>query len=132
MYLTDSIGDMLTRIRNALQAKKEFVDVPASRMKEKIAKILEEEGFISSYETKAIKGKDVLRINLKYGPDWKRVINVLRRVSTPGRRVYVGVDSIPKVLRGFGTAIVSTSKGLMTGESAKKAGLGGELILVVW
>ncbi|MCX5725580.1 MAG: 30S ribosomal protein S8 [Candidatus Saganbacteria bacterium] len=132
MYLTDSIGDMLTRIRNALSAKKEFVDIPASRVKEAIAKILEDEGFISKYETKTVKGKEGIRIILKYGPEWKQVIKVLRRVSTPGRRVYVGSDSIPKVLRGFGTAIVSTSKGLMTGEEAKKARLGGELLLVVW
>lgn len=132
MHVTDTIADMLTRIRNALQAKKESVDIPASLMKAAIAKVLKDEGFISKYENKILKGKGVLRITLKYGPEGKSIIKVMRRVSTPGRRTYVAKDSIPKVLRGFGISIISTSKGIMTGEEAAKAGLGGEVICIVW
>jgi small subunit ribosomal protein S8 len=128
----DSIADMLVRLRNGLNAKKESVDVPHSKMKEEIAKLLLAEGFIGSYESHERMKKRHLRIKLKYSADRKPVIAGLRRVSTPGRRVYVGAAKVPRVQAGFGTALVSTSKGLMTDEAARQQKLGGEIICYIW
>ncbi|HVN67237.1 MAG TPA: 30S ribosomal protein S8 [Candidatus Sulfotelmatobacter sp.] len=128
----DSIADMLVRLRSGLNAKKESVDVPHSKMKEEIAKLLLAEGFIGQYETHERMKKKHLRIKLKYTPDRKSVIAKLLRVSTPGRRVYVGAAKVPRVQAGFGTALISTSKGLMTDEAARRQKLGGEVICYIW
>jgi small subunit ribosomal protein S8 len=132
MTVTDSIGDMLSRIRNAATARMETVDIPHSRMKEEIAKVLKEEGFIGRIETPTKTGKKVIRITLKYRPNKERAITELRRVSKPGRRVYVGLRSIPKVLSGFGTAILSTQQGIMTDSDARAKKVGGEVLCYVW
>lgn len=128
--MTDPISDMLTRIRNANRAVLPVIDLPHSRMKESIAKILKKEGYISEYsvEGKAIKS---LRLKLKY-QGRKGVIEGLRRVSTPGLRRYSGATKIPRVVAGLGTSIISTSKGLMTGTEARRQNLGGELICYIW
>lgn len=131
MIMTDPIADMLTRIRNAVQARHDVVEVPANKEKIAIAKILKEEGFISNY---SIDGdvKKVITITLKYGPNNEKVINGLRRISKPGLRAYAKVDSIPRVLNGLGIAIISTSHGLMTDKEAKAKHVGGEVIAYVW
>ena len=131
MHITDPIADMLTRIRNANIARHDTVDVPASNMKKSIAQILLDEGYIKSYQIVDDGTQGVIHITLKYnGKD--KVITGLRRVSKPGLRVYVGADELPRVLRGLGIAIVSTSKGVMTDREARKAGVGGEVIAYIW
>lgn len=132
MSMTDPIADMLTRIRNANMVHHEYVDIPASKMKEAIARILLKEGFIRNYKLIEDGKQGILRIYLKYGPNGERVINQLVRVSKPGRRVYVGKDELPRVRGGLGIAIISTSKGIMTSAEAKKLGIGGEVICYVW
>jgi small subunit ribosomal protein S8 len=131
MQITDPIADMLTRIRNANNARHETVDVPASKLKLAIAKILMEEGYIKSYQFIEDGNQGVIRITLKYlGKE--KVITGLRRVSKPGLRMYAGADDLPKVLRGLGIAIISTSKGVMTDKNARKEHVGGEVLAFVW
>lgn len=131
MHITDPIADMLTRIRNANSARHDTVDVPASNMKKIIAQILLDEGYIKSYQIVDDGAQGVIHITLKYnGKD--KVITGLRRVSKPGLRVYVGADELPRVLRGLGIAIVSTSKGVMTDKAARAAHIGGEVLAFVW
>ena len=130
--MTDTIADMLTRIRNALVAKHEVVEVPASNMKKEIARILLQEGYITNYEVVAdgVQGKIV--ITLKYGPNGEKVISGLKRISKPGLRIYAGCDELPRVLGGLGIAIISTSKGVMTDKEAKRGNHGGEVLAYVW
>ena len=132
MHITDPIADMLTRIRNANNAKHETVDVPASNMKKSIAQILLDEGYIKSFQIIDDCTQGVIRITLKYGPGKEKVLTGLRRVSKPGLRVYAGASEMPKVLRGLGIAIVSTSKGVMTDKAARAAHVGGEVLAFVW
>ena len=132
MHITDSIADMLTRIRNAGAAKHETVDVPASKMKKAIAQILLDEGYIKSFQLIEDGKQGIIRIVLKYGENKTSVISGLRRVSKPGLRVYAGADELPRVLRGLGTAIVSTSKGVMTDKKAREAHVGGEVLAFIW
>ena len=132
MSMTDPIADFLTRIRNGLQADKELVDVPASRFKAELARILVEQGYIEEYSTEAARVGQVLRLRLKYTEDRRPVISGIERVSRPGRRAYVAGDEVPRVLGGMGTAIISTSRGVMTGHDAKRAGVGGEVVAHVW
>jgi len=131
MHITDPIADMLTRIRNANNAKHETVDVPASNMKKSIAQILLDEGYIKSFQLIDDGTQGVIRITLKYN-NKEKVISGLRRVSKPGLRVYAGADELPKVLRGLGIAIISTSKGVMTDKAARAAHVGGEVLAFVW
>ncbi|MCR5825871.1 MAG: 30S ribosomal protein S8 [Oscillospiraceae bacterium] len=131
MHITDPIADMLTRIRNANNARHETVDVPASKMKKSIAQILLDEGYIKSFQVEDDGVQGMIHITLKYnGKD--KVITGLRRVSKPGLRVYVGADELPRVLRGLGVAIVSTSKGVMTDRAARASHVGGEVLAFVW
>ena len=133
MAMTDPIADMLTRIRNGLQAGHETVAIPASKVKIEIARILKQEGFINNYTVEGETVKDkVVTIELKYGPDNTKVITGLKRISKPGLRVYAKGDNIPRVLNGLGVAIISTSKGLMSDRDARKANLGGEVVAYVW
>ncbi len=130
--MTDPIADYLTRIRNASKAGHPWVNIPASKMKKGITKILMKEGFIESYRIIEFEGKLYIRILLKYQEDGKGVIKGLERVSKPGLRKYVGKDDIPRVLDGLGVTILTTSKGIMTGKKARRLGLGGEVICNVW
>lgn len=132
MYLTDPIADMLTRIRNGLQARLELVELPASKIKAEIARILKEEGFISRFEVLTKRNRKLIRITLKYGPDKKSMITTLKRVSTPGRRIYVDKSSIPKIRGGFGLAILTTPKGILTDRQAREIKTGGEVLCYVW
>ena len=132
MLITDPIADMLTRIRNALVAKHETVDVPASNMKLAIAEILLNEGYIKSYSVNEEGVEKMMNIVLKYGPNHQRVITGLKRVSKPGLRVYARKDRLPKVLNGLGIAIISTAKGIMTDREARKQGVGGEVLAYIW
>ena len=132
MHITDPIADMLTRIRNANNAKHDSVDVPASNMKKSIAQILLDEGYIKSYQIVDDGTQGIIRITLKYNAGKEKVITGLRRVSKPGLRVYVGADELPRVLRGLGIAIVSTSKGVMTDKKAREAHVGGEVLAFIW
>lgn len=132
MQITDPIADLLTRIRNANSAKHESVDVPASNMKKAIVEILKEEGYIKEYQIIEDGKQGVIRITLKYGPKNEKVISGLKRVSKPGLRYYAGADELPRVLKGLGIAIVSTSKGVMTDKEARKANIGGEVLAFVW
>ena len=132
MQITDPVADMLTRIRNANTAKHESVDVPASNLKKAIAKILLDEGYIKSYEVVEDGTQGVIRIQLKYLAGKEKVISGLRRVSKPGLRVYAGADELPKVLKGLGVAIISTSKGVMTDKAARANHVGGEVLAFVW
>ena len=132
MQITDPIADMLTRIRNAGVAKHETVDVPASKMKKAIAEILLNEGYIKSFQIIDDGTQGIIRITLKYLPGKEKTIQGLRRVSKPGLRVYAGADELPKVLKGLGIAIVSTSKGVMTDKAARAAHIGGEVLAFVW
>ena len=132
MQITDPIADMLTRIRNANNAKHDTVDVPASNMKKAIAQILLDEGYIKSFQLMDDGTQGVIRITLKYGPGKEKIISGLRRVSKPGLRVYAGASEMPRVLRGLGIAIVSTSKGVMTDKAARAAHVGGEVLAFVW
>ena len=135
--MTDPIADMLTRIRNAVHARHQRVDVPASTFKVEIAKILEREGYIQNFkivdeaEAEGPTTK-VIRLALKYGPRGENVITGLERVSRPGRRVYFGSDDVPRVMGGLGTSILTTSRGVMTGQDAVKAGVGGEVLCNIW
>jgi small subunit ribosomal protein S8 len=130
--LTDPIADMLTRIRNANKALHETTEMPTSRQKEEIARLLQEEGYIVGWERKSGESFDTLVIQLKYGPSRERIITDLKRVSKPGRRVYARKDRLPRVLGGMGTAIMSTSRGLVTSKTAEREGIGGEVICFVW
>src|SRR5687768_11355534 len=137
--MTDPISDMLSRIRNAVSAKHARVDLPASKLKAEIARILQDEGYVQGYriidepaEKEGRRPRQVIRVFLKYGPHGERVITGLERISRPGRRVYLGVDDVPIVLGGLGTSILTTSRGVMTGRAAKKAGVGGEVLCNVW
>ena len=130
--MTDTIADMLTRIRNALIAKHDSVEIPASTMKKAISQILVDEGYIKSFEVIADGEKKTIRIQLKYGANKQRVIVGIKRISRPGLRVYARKDEMPKVLGGLGIAIVSTSRGVMTDREARKQGVGGEVLAYVW
>lgn len=132
MQLTDSIADMLTRIRNASSAKHPAVDVPASKIKRAIAQILVDEGYIKNYQLVQDGKQGILRINLKYTENKMPVISGLRRVSKPGLRIYSNCDELPLVMKGLGIAIVSTSKGVMTDKEARKVHAGGEVLAFVW
>ncbi len=133
MQITDPIADMLTRIRNANKAKHDTVDIPASNMKKAIAQILLDEGYIKNFQTINDGTQGVIRITLKYiQPGKEKAITGLKRVSKPGLRVYAGADELPRVLRGLGIAIVSTSKGVMTDKKAREAHVGGEVLAFVW
>ena len=132
MHITDPVADMLTRIRNANNAKHETVDVPASNMKKSIAQILLDEGYIKSFQIVEDGTQGIIRITLKYNAGKEKVISGLRRVSKPGLHVYVGADELPQVLRGLGIAIVSTSKGVMTDKAARAAHVGGEVLAFIW
>lgn len=130
--MTDPIADMLTRIRNALIVKHDTVEVPASNMKKEIARLLLQEGYITSYEVVEQEIQDKIVITLKYGPNGEKVINGLKRISKPGLRIYAGHDELPKVLGGLGIAIISTPKGVMTDKEARKANHGGEVLAYIW
>lgn len=137
--MTDPISDMITRIRNAVSAKQTRVDIPASKLKVEIARILQDEGYIQGYrqveeppQKNVRQARQLLRVFLKYGPHGERVITGLERISRPGRRVYLGVENVPQVLGGLGTSILTTSRGVMTGRAAKQAGVGGEVLCNVW
>jgi len=137
--MTDPISDMIARIRNAVTAKHSRVDLPASKLKAEIARILQDEGYIQGFrlmdvpsEKDGRQPRQVIRMFLKYGPHGERVISGLERISRPGRRVYLGVDEVPTVLGGLGTSILTTSRGVMTGRAARKAGVGGEVLCNVW
>ena len=132
MHITDPIADMLTRIRNANSAKHETVDIPASNMKKAIAQILLDEGYIASYKVIEDEKQGVIRVTLKYGENKSQVITGLRGVSKPGLRIYSNVEDMPKVMKGLGIAIVSTSKGIMTDREARKQNVGGEVLAFVW
>ena len=132
MSMTDPIADFLTRIRNGLSADHDSVDIPASRFKVELARILREQGYIEDYATEPGAVGEVLRVRLKYTEDRAPVISGMQRVSRPGRRTYVNATEIPKVLGGMGTAIVSTSRGVMTGHDARRQGVGGEVVAYVW
>ncbi len=132
MQITDPIADMLTRIRNANTAKHETVDVPASSMKKAIAEILNDEGYIKGYQLIEDGKQGVIRITLKYGQNKEKVISGLKRVSKPGLRIYAGADELPRVLKGLGIAIISTSKGIMTDKKARAEHVGGEVLAFVW
>jgi small subunit ribosomal protein S8 len=130
--ITDPIADMLTRIRNANTANHDVVDVPASRMKQAVAQILKDEGFIAAFERVNEGPQGTIRIKLKYGQNKEKVITGLRRISRPGLRVYTNKTEIPRVLGGLGLVIMSTSRGIMSGKRAKKEGCGGEVLAYVW
>ena len=136
--MTDPIADMLTRIRNAVTAKHTRVDMPASRLKAEIARILQDEGYIQGFKvldepaTRTMPATKTLRLFLKYGPHGERLITGVERISRPGRRVYFGKEDVPEVLAGLGTSILTTSRGVMTGRNAVKAGVGGEVLCNIW
>jgi len=132
MQITDTIADMLTRIRNASRSRHETVDIPASNMKRSIAQILLEEGYIKGFEEIDDGKQGIIRIALKYTPNKQSVISGIKRISKPGLRVHAKKDEIPKVLGGLGIAILSTSKGIMTDKKARKEGVGGEVLAFVW
>ena len=132
MPVTDPVADMLTRIRNALGAKHESVNMPASKLKKAVAGILLKEGFIKGYEYKDEGPQGIIRISLKYGAKEESVINGLKRISKPGLRVYAKKDDVPKVLGGLGVAIISTSRGIMTDRDARSNDVGGEVIAFIW
>jgi small subunit ribosomal protein S8 len=132
MQVTDSIADMLTRIRNANSQKHDTVDIPASNMKKAIAEILLNEGYIKSFQTFEDGRQGVIRVALKYGPGKTQVLKGLRRVSKPGLRIYSNAAEMPKVMRGLGIAIISTPKGVLTDKQARKENVGGEVLAFVW
>ena len=132
MHITDTIADMLTRIRNANAAKHDTVDIPASNMKKAIAQILLDEGYIKSFQVMEDNKQGVIRITLKYGPNKSQVITGLRRVSKPGLRIYSSCEEMPRVMKGLGIANLSTSKGVMTDKQARKENVGGEVLAFVW
>ena len=135
--MTDPIADMLTRIRNGVNAKQAKIDMPASKLKAEVARILADEGYIHGFKvldekTEHGSPRKAIRLFLKYGPHGERVITGLQRVSRPGRRVYLGREDVPKVMAGLGTSILTTSRGVMTGKDAVKAGVGGEVLCNIW
>jgi small subunit ribosomal protein S8 len=132
MTMTDPIADMLTRIRNGVRARFPIVDIPSSKIKEAIARILEREGYIEGYKILEDNKQNILRIHLKYDKDRVGAVSKIQRISKPGRRVYVESGKIPHVLRGYGVAILSTSRGVITDKEARREGVGGELICTVW
>mgnify|MGYP004667772633 CR=1 FL=1 len=132
MQITDPIADMLTRIRNANSSKHESVNIPASKIRIEIAKILNDEGYINGYEVIEDKIQGIIKIDLKYGPNKQQVITGLKRVSKPGLRVYASKENLPKVLKGLGIEIISTYKGIMTDKEARKLNVGGEVLAFVW
>ena len=132
MQITDPIADLLTRIRNASNAKHETVDIPASNMKKAIAKILLDEGYIKNFQIIEDSKQGIIRVTLKYGENKSKVITGIKRVSRPGLRIYAGADELPKVLRGLGIAIISTSKGIMTDKEARANHIGGEVLAFIW
>ncbi len=132
MNMTDPVADMITRIRNGVRAKQPRVDVPSSKLKVEIARILKDEGYVSNFKLQEDDKQGVLRIWLKYGPGMERVITDLQRVSRPGCRIYCGKDQIPRVYGGLGINVISTSRGLMTGRDAARQGVGGEILFNVW
>jgi small subunit ribosomal protein S8 len=132
MNMTDPIADMITRIRNGVRARLPKVDVPASKLKAEVARILKNEGFIANFKRVDDDQQGTLRIFLKYGPGWERVITDLQRVSRPGCRIYCGKGQIPRVYGGLGINILSTSRGVMTGREAARTGVGGEILCNVW
>ena len=132
MQITDPIADMLTRIRNANTAKHETVDIPASNMKKAIAEILNDEGYIKGFQIIEDGKQGVIRVTLKYGANKEKVISGIKRVSKPGLRIYAGAEELPRVLKGLGIAIISTSKGVMTDKKARKENIGGEVLAFVW
>jgi len=132
MNMTDPVADMISRIRNGVRAKLPRVDVPSSKLKVEIARILKDEGYVANFKVTADDKQGVLRVYLKYGPGMERVITDLQRVSRPGCRIYCGKDQIPRVYGGLGINILSTSRGLMTGRSAAREGVGGEILVNVW
>ena len=132
MVVTDPIADMLTRIRNALVAKHESIEVPASNMKKSIAQILSDEGFIKSFEVEDKGPQGTIKIVLKYGPNRQSVISGLKRISKPGLRVYARKHDVPRVLNGLGIAIISTSQGVMTDKQAREKNVGGEVLAYIW
>ncbi len=130
--ITDPIGDLLTRIRNGLRARHQRIDLPSSKLKLEVARILKEEGYIANFKVIDEGKKKVLRVFLRYSDDGTSPISALERVSKPGRRVYVGATEIPTVLGGLGITVLTTPRGVMTGKAARKAGVGGEVICNVW
>jgi small subunit ribosomal protein S8 len=132
MQITDTIADMLTRIRNANSAKHESVDIPASNVKKAIAQILLDEGYINGFQVIEDGKQGIIHVTLKYGPNKSQVLTGLRRVSKPGLRIYTNVEDMPKVMKGLGIAILSTSKGIMTDKQARNANVGGEVLAFVW
>jgi small subunit ribosomal protein S8 len=132
MNMTDPVADMISRIRNGVRAKLPKVDVPSSKLKVEIARILKDEGYIANFKVNEDDKQNMLRVFLKYGPGMERVITDVQRVSRPGCRIYCGKDQIPRVYGGLGINILSTSRGLMTGRSAAREGVGGEILCNVW
>lgn len=132
MVTTDPIADLITRIRNANRASHEKVDIPASKMKQEVVRIIKEEGFIRNFKVLEDRRQGMIRVFLKYGPNRERIINEVERVSKPGRRVYTTADRIPRVLGGLGVAIISTSHGIMTDRQARRARVGGEVLCYIW
>ncbi|ACO31784.1 MULTISPECIES: 30S ribosomal protein S8 [Acidobacterium] len=132
MSLTDPVADFLTRIRNAIRARHQKLDVPASKLKAEIARILKEEGYIANYKTTEEEGRAILRVYLKYGSNNEAAIRDLSRVSRPGCRVYIGRDEIKRVQGGLGISIMTTPRGVMTGRQARREGVGGEILCEVW
>lgn len=132
MGMTDPIADMLTRIRNANTAHHDQVDIPASKIKEKIAQILKEEGYIKDFQVINTGTQGIIRVLMKYGASREKVISGMKRISKPGLRIYVGKDKIPRIYGGLGVVILSTPKGIMTGKKARTSGMGGELLAYVW
>jgi small subunit ribosomal protein S8 len=132
MNVTDPVSDLLTRLRNAISARHEKADIPSSRFKVELARILKDEGYIKNFKVMDDRGGSLLRLYLKYDDTGNPVIHGLARSSKPGRRLYKGKDELPEVLGGLGVAIVSTSQGLLTGNDAKKRGVGGEVVCTVW
>jgi small subunit ribosomal protein S8 len=132
MSLTDPVADFLTRVRNALSARQQKVDVPASKLKLEIARILKEEGYIANFKATEEDGRKVIRVYLKYGANNEAAISNVERISRPGCRVYVGHNEIPRILGGLGINILTTPKGVMTGRQARKQGVGGEVLCQVW
>lgn len=132
MSLTDPVADFMTRIRNAIRARHQKLDVPASKLKAEIARILKEEGYIANYKTSEEDGRAVLRVYLKYGSNNEAAIRDLSRISRPGCRVYVGRDGIKRVQGGLGISIITTPRGVMTGRQARREGVGGEILCEVW
>jgi small subunit ribosomal protein S8 len=132
MGMTDPIADMLTRIRNANLAKQEKVDVPSSNLKLELARVLKEEGYIKNFKLLKDRKQGIVRVYMKYSPEEYRVINGLKRVSSPGNRVYVAADEIPRVMGGLGIAIISTSRGVMADRESRTKNIGGEVICYIW